>query len=107
MRDGPAPRPLTHEEILECIELFGEAARNAVLRAGFDGVEVHAAHGYLIDQFLHDTSNKRTDQWGGSIEGRTRFALEVVKKVVSIVGEERTGIRLSPFNTLQSEPGSF
>ncbi|KAL5483539.1 hypothetical protein ACEPAI_8771 [Sanghuangporus weigelae] len=101
--DAIKPRPLTHEEILEYIELFGEAAHNAVHRAGFDGVEVHAAHGYLIEQFLQDTSNKRTDQWGGSIEGRTRFALEVVKKVVSVVGEERTGIRLSPFNTLQVE----
>ncbi|KAL5532353.1 hypothetical protein ACEPAF_5923 [Sanghuangporus sanghuang] len=82
------PHPLTHEEILEYIDLFGQAAHNAVHRAGFDGVEVHSAHGYLIEQFLQDTSNKRTDQWGGSVEGRTRFVLEVVKKVVSMAGEE-------------------
>ncbi|KAH8110896.1 NADH:flavin oxidoreductase/NADH oxidase [Phellopilus nigrolimitatus] len=95
------PRPLTHEEILEYIELFGAAAHNAVHRAGFDGVEIHGAHGYLVDQFLQDVSNKRTDQWGGSIENRTRFALEVIKKVSSVVGEERLAIRLSPFNTWQ------
>lgn len=100
-QDGPAPRPLTHEEILEYIELFGQAAFNAVHRAGFDGVEVHAAHGYLIDQFTQDVSNQRSDQWGGSIENRTRFALEVIKKVTGVVGEERTGLRISPFSTFQ------
>lgn len=98
---GPSPRPLTHDEILEYIELFGQAAHNAVHRAGFDGVEIHGAHGYLIDQFIQDVSNKRTDEWGGSIENRSRFALEVIKKVTSVVGEERTGIRLSPFSTFQ------
>ncbi|OCB91540.1 NADH:flavin oxidoreductase/NADH oxidase [Sanghuangporus baumii] len=82
------PRPLTHEEVPEYIDLFGQAAHNAVHRAGFDGVEVHSAHGYLIEQLLQDTSNKRKDQWGGSVEGRTRFVLEVVKKVVSMAGEE-------------------
>ena len=96
-----SPRPLTHDEILEYIELFGQAAHNAVHRAGFDGVEIHGAHGYLVDQFTQDVSNKRTDIWGGSIENRTRFALEVIKKVTSVVGPERTGIRLSPFSTFQ------
>lgn len=106
--DGIKPRPLTHEEILEYIELYGKAAHNAVHGAGFDGVEVHAAHGYLIDQFTQDVSNKRTDQWGGSIENRIRLALEVTRKVVNAVGEERTGIRLSPFNTFQGkQPGQF
>ncbi|KAL5505006.1 hypothetical protein ACEPAH_7669 [Sanghuangporus vaninii] len=100
-KDNPSPRPLTYEEILEYIELYGQAAHNAVHRAGFDGVEIHGAHGYLIDQFIQDVSNKRTDQWGGNIENRTRFALEVIKKIVSVVGEERTGIRLSPFSTFQ------
>ncbi|OCB91226.1 NADH:flavin oxidoreductase/NADH oxidase [Sanghuangporus baumii] len=99
--DGIKPRSLTHDEILEYIELYGQAAHNAVHRAGFDGVEIHGAHGYLIDQFTQDVSNKRTDQWGGSMENRIRFALEVVQKVVRVVGEERTGIRLSPFNTFQ------
>ncbi|KAL5483568.1 hypothetical protein ACEPAI_8800 [Sanghuangporus weigelae] len=96
-KDGIKPRPLTHEEILEYIELFGHAARNAVHRSGFDGVEVHGAHGYLIDQFTKDVCNKRTDMWGGSLENRARFALEVLKKITETVGEERTAIRLSPF----------
>ncbi|EJD07822.1 NADH:flavin oxidoreductase/NADH oxidase [Fomitiporia mediterranea MF3/22] len=100
-KDGPNPRPLNHEEILEYIELYGQAAHNAVHRAGFDGVEIHGAHGYLVDQFLQDVSNKRTDQWGGGIENRVRFALEVIKSVVNEVGEERTGIRLSPFSQFQ------
>ncbi|KAH8119681.1 NADH:flavin oxidoreductase/NADH oxidase [Phellopilus nigrolimitatus] len=95
------PRALTHDEILEYIELFGAAAHNAVHGAGFDGVEVHGANGYLVDQFTQDVSNKRTDQWGGSIENRTRFALEVLKKIASVVGEERTAIRMSPFNPFQ------
>ncbi|KAL5505000.1 hypothetical protein ACEPAH_7663 [Sanghuangporus vaninii] len=95
------PRPLTHEEILEYIDLYGQAAHNAVHRAGFDGVEVHSAHGCLVDQFIQDVSNKRTDQWGGSIENRIRFPLEVIKKVVSIVGQERASLRLSPFNPFQ------
>ena len=97
------PRALTHEEILEYIELYGQAAYNAVHRAGFDGIELHGAHGYLIDQFTQEMSNKRSDQWGGSIENRIRFALEVVKKVVNVVGEERTAIRLSPYNTYQGK----
>ena len=98
------PRALTHEEVLEYIELFGTAAYNAVHRAGFDGVEIHGAHGYLVDQFLQDTANRRTDIWGGNIENRARFALEVIRKIVDVVGEERTAIRLSPFNTNQGMP---
>ncbi|KAL5505018.1 hypothetical protein ACEPAH_7681 [Sanghuangporus vaninii] len=96
-KDATVPRALTHEEILEHIGLFGQAAHNAVHRAGFDGVEIHGAHGYLVDQFTQDTCNKRTDQWGGSVENRCRFPLEVIRSVVSAVGEERTAIRLSPF----------
>ncbi|KAL5532356.1 hypothetical protein ACEPAF_5926 [Sanghuangporus sanghuang] len=92
------PRPLTHEEILECIDLYGQA----VHRAGFDGVEVHGGNGCLVDQFIQDVSNKRTDQWGGSIENRIRFPLEVIKKVLSIVGQERTGFRIAPFNTFKA-----
>ena len=94
---GPPPRPLTVAEIKEYVQLFADAAVNAVEKAGFDGVEIHGANGYLIDQFTKDTANKRTDMWGGSIENRTRFALEILKKVTAVVGEERTGIRLSPF----------
>ena len=93
-------RALTHEEILQTIKDYRTAARNAI-RAGFDGVELHGAHGYLIDQCLQDNSNQRTDQWGGSIENRSRFGLEIMKEVVEEVGQERTGIRLSPFTTAQ------
>ncbi len=95
---GVAPRPMTEEEIEQCIKDFGTAARNAVGAAGFDGVEIHAANGYLIDQFLQDTCNRRTDSWGGSVENRSRFCLRVVEEVVRQIGPARTGIRLSPFS---------
>jgi len=98
---GPAPRPLSTEETKNYVDLYAKAAHNAVFRAGFDGVEIHAANGYLIDQFLQDVSNNRTDEYGGSIENRARFALEVVKAVTDVVGESKTGIRFSPWNTYQ------
>lgn len=97
----PAPRPMTEEEIWSTINDYATAAKNAVEKAGFDGVEIHAAHGYLIDQFIQDNTNKRTDKWGGSIENRARFALEVSKAVVDAVGPERVGIRLSPWSHWQ------
>jgi NADPH2 dehydrogenase len=95
------PRALTVEEIKEYVELYATAAKNAVEKAGFDGVEIHGANGYLIDQFLQDVTNKRTDEYGGSIEDRARFGLEVVDGVVKAVGAEKTGIRLSPWSTFQ------
>ncbi|KAL1716833.1 hypothetical protein EV715DRAFT_204553 [Schizophyllum commune] len=95
------PRPLTIPEIHEYAELFATAARNAVFRAGYDGVEIHGAHGYLIEQFLSDRSNRRTDEYGGSIENRARFALEITDAVVRAVGEERVGFRVSPWSTYQ------
>ncbi|KAJ7143991.1 hypothetical protein C8R44DRAFT_601317 [Mycena epipterygia] len=95
-----SPRPLTTAEIQEFVGLYAQAAKNA-LRAGFDGVEIHAANGYLIDQFTQDVTNKRTDDYGGSIENRTRFALEVVEAVTKAVGADRTGIRLSPWSKFQ------
>lgn len=98
---GEKPIPLTEREIWEYVGWYAQAARNAIA-AGFDGVEVHGANGYLPDQFLQDVSNNRTDAWGGSIENRARFALEVIKAVVEAVGADRTGIRLSPFSTFQS-----
>lgn len=102
MAEGlPAPRALSEEEILETINDYATAAKNAVEKAGFDGVEIHGAHGYLIDQFNQDTCNKRTDKWGGSIENRARFALEVSKAVSKAVGKEKTGIRLSPWSGFQ------
>lgn len=98
---GPTPRPLSEDEIHQTIAMYATAARNAVEKGGFDGVEIHGAHGYLIDQFNQDTCNKRTDQWGGSIENRSRFVLEVTKAVVAAVGKDRVGIRLSPWARFQ------
>src|SRR5262249_32933524 len=93
----PTPRALDTEEIPGVMRLYAKAAQNA-MTAGFDGVEVHAANGYLIDQFLRDHTNKRSDQYGGSIENRTRFLLEVMDAVTSAVGPERVGVRISPQN---------
>jgi len=97
---GAKPTPLTEVEIKEYIGLYAQAAKNAVA-AGFDGVEIHGANGYLVDQFLQDVSNNRTDSWGGSVENRAKFGIEVAKAVVAAVGAERTGIRLSPFSEFQ------
>ncbi|USW48088.1 Putative NADH:flavin oxidoreductase/NADH oxidase, aldolase-type TIM barrel, oxidoreductase Oye [Septoria linicola] len=94
------PRELNENEIQQYIKDYASAAKNAI-EAGFDGVEIHAANGYLIDQFTQDTCNQRTDQWGGSVENRARFAIEVTKAVVQAVGSKRTGIRLSPFSDFQ------
>lgn len=102
MAEGlPAPRPLAEDEVWATVAAYAAAAKNAVEKGGFDGVEVHGAHGYLVDQFTQEVSNRRTDAWGGSIENRARFALEVSKAVVEAVGAERVGIRLSPFSNFQ------
>ncbi|TWG92385.1 N-ethylmaleimide reductase [Mesorhizobium sp. J18] len=90
------PRALEASEIPDIVEDYRRAARAAVKEAGFDGIELHAANGYLIDQFLRSGSNHRTDQYGGSIENRTRFLFEVVEAVVDEIGGGRVGIRLSP-----------
>ncbi|KAA1472894.1 FMN-linked oxidoreductase [Dentipellis sp. KUC8613] len=95
--NGNTPRELTVPEIKEYAQLFATAARNAVEGAGFDGVEIHGANGYLIHEFLVDKSNFRTDEYGGSIENRARFGLEVIKAVSDAVGQKKTAIRISPF----------
>ncbi len=92
------PHALTLEEIPSIIEAYREGARNALI-AGFDGVEVHGANGYLLEQFLHDRSNHRTDSYGGSIENRCRLILEVTEAVIEECGADRVGVRLSPFGT--------
>ncbi|KAL1867614.1 hypothetical protein Plec18167_008614 [Paecilomyces lecythidis] len=94
------PRPLTVDEIQRAIADFAQASNNAI-KAGFDGVEIHGANGYLVDQFIQDVSNKRTDAWGGSIENRSKFALEVTSAVSDTVGSDRTAIRLSPWGKYQ------
>jgi N-ethylmaleimide reductase len=92
------PRALETDEIPGIVEQFRQGAENAKI-AGFDGVELHGAFGYLIDQFLQDCSNQRTDEYGGSIENRARFLLEVVGAVTKVWGGDRVGIKLSPSNT--------
>lgn len=94
----PTPRALTRDEILRTVEDYRLAARRA-LDAGFDGVEIHGANGYLIDQFLRTTSNQRGDHYGGSMQNRLRFLLEVADAVASEVGTARTGLRIAPFLT--------
>jgi N-ethylmaleimide reductase len=93
--DTSEPRALDAEEIPGIVQAYRHAAQNAIA-AGFDGVEIHAANGYLIDQFLKTGSNHRQDDYGGSIANRARFLLEVVRAVAEAIGGERTGIRLSP-----------
>ncbi|SRR5579883_519422 len=95
------PRALETSEIASVVEQFRQGAESA-LQAGFDGVEIHGAFGYLIDQFLQDGSNQRTDEYGGSIENRARFLLEVVEAVCNVWGADRVGIKLSPSNTYNS-----
>ncbi|PPQ70249.1 hypothetical protein CVT24_013074 [Panaeolus cyanescens] len=96
------PRGLTVSEIKEYVKDYAQAAKNSI-EAGFDGVELHFANGYLVDQFLQDVTNHRTDQYGGSVENRSRFPLELVKAVTEAVGEERTGLRISPWSTYQGQ----
>ena len=81
------------------MQLYAQAAKNAVQDGGFDGVEIHAANGYLITQFLHEVVNNRTDEYGGSIENRARFGLEVLEAIVKAVGASKVGIRLSPWES--------
>lgn len=98
-KDGKLPRPIPKAmniaEIHKTIKDFAQAAKNAV-EAGFDGVEIHGANGYLINQFLCDGSNHRTDEYGGDIPSRCRFALEITRAVTEAIGASKTGIRLSP-----------
>ena len=93
--DTSEPRALDAEELPRIVQDYRHAARNAIA-AGFDGVEIHAANGYLIDQFLKTGSNQRTDDYGGSTENRARLLLEVTRAIVDEIGGGRTGIRLSP-----------
>ncbi|MGD1149417.1 MAG: alkene reductase [Thermoanaerobaculaceae bacterium] len=92
----PVPRAMTDAEVRAAVQEFVHASRNAIA-AGFDGVELHGANGYLIEQFLSPQTNQRSDAWGGSVEKRQRFALEVAKAVVAAIGGEKVGIRLSPY----------
>ena len=105
-RPASEPTAMTVEDIEATLEGFAQASARAV-EAGFDGVELHAANGYLIDQFLNTASNLRTDAWGGSVENRFRFAVEAAKRSAARIGASKVGIRLSPygaFNGMQPDP---
>jgi N-ethylmaleimide reductase len=101
MKPYVTPRALELSEIPQIVEQYRLGAKNA-LAAGFDGVEIHSANGYLLDQFLQDNTNHRTDIYGGSVENRARLLLEVMQAVVDVWGSDRVGVRLSPSGTFNS-----
>ena len=103
MKPNAAPQPMSVADIKSTIEEFVQAAKNAV-QAGFDGVELHAANGYLLEQFIRPNSNVRNDQYGGSIENRARFVLEVVDASIAAIGKDKVAIRLSPFGVFNDMP---
>ena len=96
-KDFEVPHAMTVEEIRQTIADYGTAASNA-MRAGFDGVELHAANGYLPQQFLSDSTNQRTDEYGGSIASKARFTLEAMRAIIDAVGGDRVGIKISPLH---------
>lgn len=103
MKPLPIPEEMTREDIQSTILEFVHAANNA-MEAGFDGVELHAANGYLFEQFIRSNTNQRLDGYGGSIENRARFVLEIVNAVSDAIGKDRVGIRLSPFGVFNDMP---
>jgi N-ethylmaleimide reductase len=106
MQPQPAPRELTTAEVKAVVQEYINSAKLAI-EAGFDGVEIHAANGYLVDQFLNPKSNQRTDEYGGSFENRARFALEIARGMVAAIGAERTGIRVSPYGAFNDVAPTF
>jgi N-ethylmaleimide reductase len=103
MKPNATPQAMTEADIKATIEEFAQSAKNAVA-AGFDGVELHGANGYLLEQFIRPNSNQRTDRYGGSIENRVRFVLEVADAVIRAIGKDKLGIRLSPFGVFNDMP---
>jgi len=103
MKPQPAPEAMTAADIETAIGEYAQAARNAI-KAGFDGVELHGANGYLLEQFIRPNSNQRDDAYGGSIENRARFVLEVVRAVTGAIGKDKVGIRLSPYGVFNDMP---
>jgi N-ethylmaleimide reductase len=103
MQPHPVPAAMTADEIKSAIAEYAEAATNAVA-AGFDGIELHAANGYLLEQFIRPNSNQRTDAYGGGIENRARFVLEAVEASIAAIGKDKVGIRLSPYGVFNDMP---
>lgn len=103
MKPHPIPQAMSEADIRTAIAEFAQAARNA-MAAGFDGIELHGANGYLLEQFIRPNSNQRTDRYGGSIENRARFVLEVAEAVINAIGKDKVGIRLSPFGVFNDMP---
>ncbi|MCX7310952.1 MAG: alkene reductase [Hyphomicrobiales bacterium] len=103
MKPHPIPAAMTEAELKSTIAEYAKAATNAVA-AGFDGIELHAANGYLLEQFIRPNSNQRTDAYGGSIEKRARFVLEVADAAIAAIGKDKVGIRLSPFGVFNDMP---
>jgi N-ethylmaleimide reductase len=103
MKPEPVPEAMTEADIKQIIGEFAQAAKNAIA-AGFDGIELHGANGYLLEQFLRPNTNIRTDGYGGSIENRSRFVLEVIDAVSKAIGRDKVGIRISPFGTFNNMP---
>jgi N-ethylmaleimide reductase len=103
MKPLPVPLAMTGEDIKKAIDEFAQAAKNAVT-AGFDGIELHSANGYLLEQFIRPNTNQRTDAYGGTIENRARFVLEVAKASIDAIGKDKVGIRLSPFGVFNDMP---
>ena len=103
LKDHPVPEAMSEADIMGTTAEFVNAATNAV-KAGFDGIELHAANGYLLEQFIRPNSNTRTDQYGGSIENRARFVLEVAEATIAAIGKDKVGIRLSPFGVFNDMP---
>ncbi len=99
----PTPKAMSEADIKTAIGEYAQAAKNAIA-AGLDGIELHSANGYLIEQFIRPNSNQRTDAWGGPIENRARFALEVAKAVIVGIGGDKVGIRLSPYGAFNDMP---
>ncbi|KMJ54648.1 NADH:flavin oxidoreductase [Vogesella sp. EB] len=102
MQPHPVPREMSEADIAHSIAEYAASARLAI-EAGFDGVELHAANGYLIDQFLNTASNQRQDRWGGSVENRIRFAVEVARATVAAIGAERVCMRISPYGVFNAQ----
>src|SRR5262249_23121202 len=103
MQPEPVPEAMSATDIKEAIAEFAQAARNAIA-AGFDGIELHGANGYLLEQFFRPNTNLRTDGYGGSVENRARFVLEAADAAIREIGREKVGIRISAFGTFNDMP---